>query len=280
MSAVPKTDAVEIPNWEYRLVQFRTAYQDCSEADHRPWHDFLRRIEGRRARRVVQGHGAIPVRKPRGAGIEYSKSSTSTWTIRVVALLRAHPTAEWTAQQLREAFPFEQTPSVYASGSRRHLRRRVLERCKSHGNRGSTVSTAMPVAASLRGARDRHDSPRVPRHVIVFNEAGCTAKRIRDLLSRIQDAPLAGQGYAGLAARAPAGTWSGCCHTASWRSSPPLRAARSLSSSPRRSSYPATGESILADRSRHDCLVLQSQREFLPILPRSAKSGLISGLQP
>ena len=35
----------------------------------------------------------------------------------------AHPTAEWTAQQLREAFPFDQISSISAPGSRQDLRR-------------------------------------------------------------------------------------------------------------------------------------------------------------
>jgi hypothetical protein len=47
-------------------------------------------------------------------------------------------------------------------------------------------------------------------------------------LSRIQDAPLAGPGHASTAARGPAGTRTRCCHTARWRSSPPVPAARSL----------------------------------------------------
>ena len=35
----------------------------------------------------------------------------------------AHPTAEWTAQQLREAFPWDADATLSAAGSRSDLRR-------------------------------------------------------------------------------------------------------------------------------------------------------------
>src|ERR1035437_6583354 len=51
---------------------------------------------------------------------------------------------------------------------------------------------------------------------------------IPGVLSRIQDAPLAGQGRAGTSACAPGGSRRRHWNTSSWRASPPLRAARSL----------------------------------------------------
>src|SRR5690349_1886226 len=81
------------------------------------------------------------------------------------------------------------------------------------------------------------------------------------VLSRIQDAPLAGQRHTGTAVRAPAGTRSRVRHTASWRTSPPLRTTRSLNVAvlPRRNSNPGTGVSILASRYDKTSLVRQSQ---------------------
>ena len=55
----------------------------------------------------------------------------------------AHPTAEWTAQQMREAFPWDTAP-------------RYLLRDR---DRIGAVGTALPVATCLRGAAHRHASP-------------------------------------------------------------------------------------------------------------------------
>ena len=55
-----------------------------------------------------------------------------------------------------------------------------------------------------------------------------TGEVVPGVLSRIQDAPVAGEGPAGTAACTPARTRRRGCHPASWRPSPPLRATRSL----------------------------------------------------
>ena len=55
------------------------------------------------------------------------------------------------------------------------------------------------------------------------------AHSIPGVLSRVADAPVAGQGRAGTEARASAGTRSRCRDTASWRASSPVRAACSVS---------------------------------------------------
>ena len=111
-----------------------------------------------------------------------------------------------------------------------HLRRRVSERCESNGIKEVLSAPRSPwqrafverVIGTLR--RECLD------HVTVFNEASLYRhiKVIPGVLSRIADAPLAGQGPAGTAARTPAGTWTSDCDPASWWSSPPLRAAHSL----------------------------------------------------
>jgi putative transposase len=44
------------------------------------------------------------------------------------------PTAQWTAQQLVEAFPWETAPTIRAARSRCRLRGRVLEPSPNHGD--------------------------------------------------------------------------------------------------------------------------------------------------
>jgi hypothetical protein len=61
----------------------------------------------------------------------------------------AHPTAEWTGQQLREAFPFWATPTLPAARSRRHLRGGIPPAGYRHGDSRSSVRTARSLAESL-----------------------------------------------------------------------------------------------------------------------------------
>ena len=91
-------------------------------------------------------------------------------------------------------------------------------------------AASIPVAACLRGTRHRHHSPRVPRPCHRSQRGFPVPARevLLGVLSRIQDAPVAGQGRARTWARARAGTRTRHFHTASSRTSPPLRATRSL----------------------------------------------------
>jgi len=75
----------------------------------------------------------------------------------------AHRTAEWLAQQLREAFPFCQLPryllrdrdAIFGSDFREQVRR--------PGHLRSSIRTTRALAASLRRAGDRIHPSRVPR---------------------------------------------------------------------------------------------------------------------
>jgi transposase InsO family protein len=125
----------------------------------------------------------------------------------------AHPTAEWTAQQLREAFPWDTAPRYLLRDRDGIFGPEFMDQVKAFGIRQVLSAPRSPwqrayvewVIGTIR--RERLD------HVIVFNEAS---------------PPRAGQRHAGSAARAVAGTGSRHCDPPSWRSSPPLRAARSL----------------------------------------------------
>ena len=71
----------------------------------------------------------------------------------------AHPTAEWTGQQLREAFPFAALP---AAGPRCHLWQSFPRTSARHGHLRSSVCAAVNLAESLCGTSDWIDSTRVP----------------------------------------------------------------------------------------------------------------------
>jgi hypothetical protein len=122
---------------------------------------------------------------------------------------------------------------------------------------GSSVGAAIPVAACLRGTSHRYDSSRVPRpRDRSQRDLTIPAREVlRGVLSRIQDVPLTGQGHTGTAARAAAGTRSRRCHTASWRTSSPLRATRSLNVAVL-AAIPTPGKVFqfsLPDTTRHLC---------------------------
>ena len=61
-----------------------------------------------------------------------------------------HPTAQWTAQQLVEAFPFDRAPRVSDPGSGRHLRRTISAAGAEFGDRRSGQCRSVTVVESLR----------------------------------------------------------------------------------------------------------------------------------
>jgi hypothetical protein len=72
------------------------------------------------------------------------------------------PTAEWTAQQLRQAFPWETAPRLSPARSGSDLRGGLCD--AGEGNRHQTGARGAGIAlvGSLRGTGDRHHSPGVP----------------------------------------------------------------------------------------------------------------------
>jgi hypothetical protein len=69
----------------------------------------------------------------------------------------AHPTEQWTAQQLRELFPFDQVPRYLLRD-----RDKIIGGTVPRKDLGSTLCSSIAVAAGLRRARDRLDWARVP----------------------------------------------------------------------------------------------------------------------
>ena len=142
----------------------------------------------------------------------------------------AHPTAEWTGQQLREAFPFEQVPrhllrdrdGIFGGEFRKDVEamgiKEVLSAPCSPWQRAYMERVIGTIRARLPRPHDRSQRGfAVPAREV-----------IPGVLSRIQDAPLAGEGRAGTSASARGGPRRRHCDTASGRASLPLRAARSL----------------------------------------------------
>jgi hypothetical protein len=73
------------------------------------------------------------------------------------------PTAQWTAQQLVEAFPWEDRAPIPAARPRCDLRGRLLPTSPFPGDPGGENRAAGPVAESLRGTPYRDPASRVPR---------------------------------------------------------------------------------------------------------------------
>jgi len=72
----------------------------------------------------------------------------------------AHPTAERTAQQLRDAFPWNTVPR-FLLRDRDRIFGTTFRGCTSHGHHRGVIGTALALATGVRRAADRIDSPRV-----------------------------------------------------------------------------------------------------------------------
>ena len=75
----------------------------------------------------------------------------------------AYPTAEWTGQQLREAFPFDQLPRYLLRDRDAIFGNHFREQVRDLGISEVLLCTALALAACLYRASDRHHSTRVPR---------------------------------------------------------------------------------------------------------------------
>jgi hypothetical protein len=78
------------------------------------------------------------------------------------AVENGHPAAEWTAQQLREAFPWETAPRYLLRDRDTIFGPEFVKQVKAMGIKQGALGATVALAASLYRARDRHAAPRVP----------------------------------------------------------------------------------------------------------------------
>jgi len=138
----------------------------------------------------------------------------------------AHPTAEWTAQQLREAFPFDQIPR-YLLRDRDKI---FGDDFRRHEDSGGSVGPAVTLAASLRRARDWLHSARMPGSCDCFqrNRSAPNAISLFFLLSRNPASPFLGKGLARAPESSAAGAGPSSGGTPSRGTASSVRAVRRL----------------------------------------------------
>ncbi len=108
------------------------------------------------------------------------------------------PTAAWTAQQVAEAFPWEEAPR-YLSRDRDATYSMVFrERVQTSGHRRGDYGRAFPLAESVRRARDRNNPSRAAgsRHLARQAAPSAAAPGIRGLLPSLSNASVARQRHA------------------------------------------------------------------------------------
>ena len=142
----------------------------------------------------------------------------------------AHPTAEWTAQQLREAFPFDQSP--------RYLLR---DRDKIFGDTFRAQVKDMKIKEVLSAPRSPWQRAYVERvigsirrecldHVIVFGEASLrrTLSSYFSYYHQTRPHLSLDEGLPGASAHPATGTGTSGGRAPSWGTAPPLRTTRCL----------------------------------------------------
>ena len=113
----------------------------------------------------------------------------------------AHPTAEWTAQQLREAFPFDQLPRYLLRDRDAIFGNDFREQVRDMGI-SEVLSAASLCRASdwIHSARVPRSRDRVPRRLVATN-----AQFVFRLLSPIENTSLIGEGLTGATSDSAAG---------------------------------------------------------------------------
>jgi len=107
-----------------------------------------------------------------------------------------HPTAQWTAQQIVEAFPWDEALRYLLAGSRRDLRRAVPTPRRQHGPRRSQDCPSQAVAKSVCGTAHRQHLQRVPERSDYAERKSLTARAslLHGLLSHVASPPVSRHG--------------------------------------------------------------------------------------
>lgn len=106
-----------------------------------------------------------------------------------------HPTAQWTAQQIVEAFAWETAPK-YLLGSRWHLRKPVPEAGSKYGDRRSAHCATKPLAECICGACDWQHPARLfgSCHCVERSSFETNPDKLFQLLSLLAYASVVGDG--------------------------------------------------------------------------------------
>lgn len=136
----------------------------------------------------------------------------------------APPTAKWTAQHLREAFPWDTAPRYLLRNRGRIFEREFV----GYGDQRGAVGTAFPLAASLCRTGHRLRPTRVlgPRHRVRRRELVPSPAKFRGRLSSEPDAPGIGEGLFSSSPRPIGGHGAGYCDAGSRRTASSLLAPR------------------------------------------------------
>jgi len=109
-----------------------------------------------------------------------------------------HPSAEWVARQITEAFPWNEAPRYMIRDRDRIYGAVVTRRLRAMGIRDKATAPASPwqngFAERLIGSIRRE----CVDHIIVLSEVHLRGKILRPLLQRRQNSSTLGQGCAGL----------------------------------------------------------------------------------
>ena len=168
----------------------------------------------------------------------------------------AHPTAEWTAQQLREAFPWDSAPRYLLRDRDRIFGHEFVEQVKAMGIKQVLSRPRSPwqrayverVIGSIR--RECLD------HVIVFNEVRLNyhLQKFCDYYHRSRTHLSLQKGHPRTAACPSSGSWADHLHTRSWWSASSVRTSRRVTKS--KAGQPPRPKQSLSSQAR-----LQRSRE-------------------
>ena len=115
----------------------------------------------------------------------------------------ANPTARWTAQQITDAFPVDESPRYLLRDRDGVYGGEFRGRARNMGIEEVLTAPRSPWQSDVRGARDRQHSARLsgPRRRHEREARSADSDRLLRLLSPFEDSPVAGDGLSGAPAR-------------------------------------------------------------------------------